>query len=306
MRRLVLGALCFFAGSVTAAARVVSLAVEEPRTFGYFEADVLRREAVLTVTAGDRIDPASLPRPGPVNYWLELRSADLDVRSESSETQYRLRLEYQAFYSALDPRKLTIPGFTLRVTGAEGDAEARVPSWSFVVSPLRELFPGAQAEAPEAVALQPDAAPRLVSTDLARNAVLAAALAALASLVLLARHMAWWPFRAHQRRPFTEAARFLRSHAKHLAGAGGYRAAMLKLHRAFDLAAGRRVLPDDLAAFLGEHPEFAPMAGEIERAFASSREAFFGGDVDGARALMPVPELTQLVARLGEAERGAA
>jgi mxaA protein len=97
----------------------------------------------------------------------------------------------------------------------------------------------------------------------------------------------------------------LQANTTQLTGEGGYRAALIKLHRAFDLAAGRRVLPDDLEAFLKEHPEFAPYAADIERLFACSRAAFFGNDNARARAAMPFKAIADLGLRLGAAERRA-
>ncbi|MES1179688.1 MAG: nonribosomal peptide synthetase MxaA, partial [Hyphomicrobium sp.] len=202
-------------------------------------------------------------------------------------------------------RKLTVPGFTLRLMRSEGAEDVAVPAWSFVISPLRELFAGAQTGDASAVALQPDAKPLLLPTRLERGAILVSAPLALAALLVLARHMAWWPFRESPHRPFTEAARFLRVHGTRLAGAGGYRSALLKLHRAFDLAAGRRVLPDDIGLFLRDHPKFVPISQDIARVFAASREAFFGVGPTEARAALPIPELADIAERLGEAERGA-
>ncbi len=91
-----------------------------------------------------------------------------------------------------------------------------------------------------------------------------------------------------------------------LQGASGYRVALLKLHRAFDLAAGQRVLADDVAEFLRQHPEFGPYRADVERLFASSRQAFFANDVENARSAMPLPALTraQRSARRGRAEGG--
>jgi mxaA protein len=300
---LVLLAVLAAAGAERAP-RVHAIALSEPRSFGYFLGDVIRRDVVLTLAAGARVDPATLPRLGPLNYWLELKSVDVAERAGGDDTQVRISLEYQAFYSALDPRRLTIPGFTLKIGDGEGPEEAHIPAFSFVMSPLRELF--AEKQDAAAVALRPDAVPPLLSTAGIRTAALASAMASLAALLLLARHFAWGPFRRRPGRPFTEAARFLKANTPHLVGEGGYRAALLKLHRAFDRAAGRRVLPDDLAAFLEEHPEYAALSQDIERLFACSREAFFADDVARARARMPLAAITDLGARLGAAERGAA
>jgi mxaA protein len=304
MRPLVLLVVLAAATATGASARMVRVAVSEPRAYGYFLGDVVRRDVELSVEAGARLEAASLPRPGPINYWLELRSVDLDEQSVAGGTRVHISLEYQAFYAALDPRRLTIPGFTLKVAGQGGTEQAQIPAWSFVVSPLRELFPGKEDEA-SAVAMRPDVPPPLLATGRERTALLAASIASLASLMLLARFLAWWPFRRRPGRPFTEAARYLQANTTQLTGEGGYRAALIKLHRAFDLAAGRRVLPDDLEAFLKEHPEFAPYAADIERLFACSRAAFFGNDNARARAAMPFKAIADLGLRLGAAERRA-
>jgi len=281
---------------------VRSIATVEPRAFGYFLGDVVRREVRLDLAPGAKLERGTLPRPGPVNYWLELRAVDVDENAASGGTRVRIKLSYQAFYSALDPRQLEIPGFVLSIVSDAGSERARVPPFNFVMSPLREIFPGKESDA-KSVLLRPDLTPQRVSTANARTAIVIAAPIGLVALILLAMHYAWWPFHRRPGRPFTEAARFLRSNAPNLIGDGGYRAALLKMHRAFDRAAGHRVLPDDLGDFLKTHPQFASLTGDIDRLFGASRAAFYANDVSKARAQMPIEDLTQLGSRLGAIER---
>lgn len=291
--------------SVVAADTGVRVAVSDPRDFGYFLGDVFRRDIKVTAPTGAKLNLASLPRPGPINYWLELRAVDIEEDAAAGAAVFRITLEYQAFYSALDPRRLTVPGFTLQISSESGTENAEIPQWSFVMSPVRELFPGKESE-PTSVNMQPDMLAPLLKTGHERTVLLVSAGFVLLLFVLLARHFAWWPFHHRPGRPFTEAARFLKVNAAQLSGEGGYRAALLKLHRAFDTAAGRRLLPDDLDAFLQEHPQYAPFAPDIERLFASSRQAFFAGTNGEALAAMPLEQITELGSRLGAAERGAA
>ncbi len=301
---MALATVCLFAVG-GALASSPKLSIGETRPFGYFIGDTIHRELVLGVGPGETLDMASLPRPGPLNYWLELSAADLTTGSEGDDTLYRLALTYQTFYAPLDPRRLSIPAFKMKLSGAQG-AEITVPEFSFLMSPIRQLFTDKGQSSDSAVALRPDRlAPRL-PTGRERTLMLASAIVALAALAGLAWHNAWWPFHWRPARPFTEAARYLRTHGARLQGAGGYRTALLKLHRAFDLAAGRRVLADDVAEFLQQHPEFVPYRDDVERLFASSRQAFFANDVEHARSTMPLPALTQLSTRLGAAERRAA
>ena len=248
-----------------ALARAPTLTVSDTRPFGYFIGDAIHRDVMLRVGPGDTLDTASLPRPGPLNYWLELSNVDLTSSAEGDDTIYRLALTYQTFYAPLDTRRLSIPAFKLKLTGTT-DAEITVPEFGFVMSPIRQLFADKGQSSDTATKLRPDyPAPRL-PTGRERTLMLVSGLAAFAALIGLAWHNAWWPFHRRPARPFTDAARFLRANGGRLQGAGGYRAALLKLHRAFDIAAGRRVLSDDVGEFLHQHPEFAPYSAEVEAA----------------------------------------
>jgi len=306
-RALLLGVVAGLVVVSPAWARPASLAIKEPRAFGYFIGDTLTREIILNVGEGQALDTASVPLHGPVNYWLELSGVNLktDHRSDGTTT-YHLTLKYQTFYAPLDPRRLVIPALTLKVTGGEGTGEVRVPEFGFLTAPIRLLFAQSSQSSGSAVELQPDAPVHRVTTGRERTGMLVSGLIALASLIGLAWHQAWWPFRRRPSRPFTDAARYLKANASRLEGASGYRTALLKLHRAFDISAGKRVLSDDVAAFLATRPEFAPYADQVQHLFSSSRRAFFANDVQRAQAEMPLKALADLSARLGAAERSAA
>jgi len=305
-RTLLLGVLAGLVAASPVWARPASLAIKEPRAFGYFIGDTLTREIILNVGEGQSLDPASVPLHGPVNYWLELSDVKLKTDDRSDGTTYHLTLTYQTFYAPLDPRRLVIPALTLKVKGGQGTGEVRVPEFGFLTAPIRLLFAQSSQSSGNAVELQPDAPVHRVTTGRERTGILISGLIALASLTGLAWHQAWWPFRGRPSRPFTDAARYLKANASRLKGAGGYRTALLKLHRAFDISAGKRVLSDDVAAFLAARPEFAPYADQVQHLFSSSRRAFFANDVQRAQVEMPLTALTDLSARLGAAERSAA
>ncbi len=283
---------------------VVSVSVAEPRGFGYFIGDVLTRTVIVDAPSGMALEPGSLPQAGPLNYWLDLRAVAVERFARAPGIGYRIALTYQTFYAPLDPRRLTIPGFTLKLSDGGRTEEARIAPFDFVTSPVRELFADSQSKG-NSVALQADARPLPVPVRKSRDMTIAAGAALLLSAALLAWHYAWGPFRRRPKRPFTRAAYFLRSNGPELAGEGGYRAALLKLHRAFDVAAGRRVLSNDLQAFLSEHPQFSALGPDIDRLFATSRQAFFANDVARARANMPLADLTVLAVRLAAVERRA-
>jgi mxaA protein len=86
-----------------AASQAVSVRTVEPRGFGYFVGDIFRREVELVVPEAYRLDKASAPAPGRLNYWLDLRAVDLSETNASGARRYRLSLDYQTFYVPLSP-----------------------------------------------------------------------------------------------------------------------------------------------------------------------------------------------------------
>lgn len=287
------------------AAPNVAVTTLEPRAFGYFVGDILRREIHIAVPGSYALDKASQPAPGRLNYWLDLRAVDIDETESVGLRRYRLGLDYQTFYVPLSPAPLTAPGLKLRFSNAVGDAvEADIPSFNFVMAPLREIQPEKPEEGPAGY-LKPDTVPQKLSTLRSRIAFGIGASCALVGLGLLAYHRAWWPFRARPQRPFTQAARVIKNRTEQH-DLETYRAGLIELHRAFDLSAGRRVLADDVPGFLSEHREFQPLGEDISQFFATSRRVFFSNDMEGAARAMPFDSVIKLGSRLGEAERRAA
>jgi mxaA protein len=287
-----------------AAAQVRSVHLQAPRPFGYFIGDVIRLEADIVVDASFALVPGSLPKPRAVNYWLDLNSVSTDDRGvQAGARRYRVVLAYQTFYAPLEPRAVTIPGFTVTMSDGSTRAEAEVPAWTFLMSPLREIRP--QRATPAAL-LRPDVAAVPVATARPLAAAIGCGVVALLLLAALARHYAWWPFGRAPRRPFARARALLR---RRLAGdveADGYLAGLIVLHRAFDEAAGRAVMADDARAFVAQAPTFVALEPEIDRFFRASRRAFFGADPAGAMTALPPEALTAVAARLALAERHAA
>lgn len=282
-----------------AAAQVRSVELRVPRTFGYVLGDLLQVRADIALEPGFTVQRASLPKPGPVTYWLDLR----DVAVERVPGGIRLRLTYQTFYAALDARRLDVPGFRVALAdekpGGTTTTQAEIPPWSFGVSPLREVQPEKRDD--PADYLQPDG--RVRRLDPEPPAVTALALAGLFLLALgfLAYDRAWLGRR--RGRPFALAAKRLRRLAG--TGADGYRDALRLIHRSLDETDGRRLLADDLPAFLNRHPAFRGEGEALRRFFEASRRAFFGREVQAAREVWPWPEMQAALRRLAAAERAA-
>ena len=283
--------------------RTVSVATAEPRSFGYFVGDLLTREVEVTVAEPFQLEKASQPVPRRLSYWLDLKSVAIDQTKEDGRTRYRMKLVYQTFYVPISPTLRILPAQTLRFSAGPDVLTAEIPSFSFVMAPLREVKPEMPVEGPEGY-LRPDIIPDVRSTRHSRIGVGLGMLAVFIALALYAYYAAWWPFQRRPARPFTQTVRTLRDLERHRPR-NAYRSALLDLHRAFDAAAEKRLLAEDVPQFLSAHAQFHPLAREIEQFFAASRQVFFGDDASGAAETMPLSAVASLCQRLALAERKA-
>jgi mxaA protein len=283
----------------TAGAQVRDVEVRVPRPFGYFLGDLLHAQVDIAVDPGFSLQRASLPQPGPVTYWLDLRAIDV----ATGAGRIRLNLTYQTFYAALDTRQVAVPGFSVvlesAAAGGTTSARAEVPGWSLGMASLREIQPPQRDDPAEY--LRPDGRGRRLDPAPLQQASLLCLVLAVLSLAALAYDRAW--FGRRRKRPFTRAARALRGLARH--GDGGYREALRLVHRGLDETDARRVLADDLPAFLTRHPAFQSEAAALGRFFAASRRAFFGRDPAAAQAVCPRSEIEASLRRLAAVERTA-
>ncbi|WP_072396221.1 hypothetical protein [Hyphomicrobium sp. CS1GBMeth3] len=303
MRRAGLALLMLVGLSGRSAAEVRAVHTIEPRAFGYFLGDTLERVVEIETGPDDEIVPASLPRTGPSNYWLEVRAVETSSERHGDGRLHTLKITYQTFYAPIDPRKVTIPTMDIGIRGLNGSETATIPSFTLITSPIREIFPEKSGETAETF-LRPDASAEQRRSGSLRTAALGAAGLSALFLILLARDLAWWPFHTRPTRPFSRAVREIgRALAK--GGADGYRGALLAMHRAFDTAAGHRLLAADLDTFLAAHPEHDASRSLVERFFAASRAVFFGEAPREGETQLPPTELKALAATLARQERAA-
>lgn len=261
-----------------AAAQEPAMRVENPHGYGWWLGDVLVQRIHLDLPQGVGIEPATLPRPRAVDYWLDLR----DLQLEETDSGITLTLEWQNFYSALEPQAREVPGASLRLTDGR---QVALPGFRFVTSPIRPLMaPSIESE------LLPDPPYHLVPTRPNRIALSLSLLALLISATVLAWHQAWGPFRQRPDRPFTRAARQIARHPEQ---------GRKLLHRAFDTSFGRVLIGAELPEFLNKRPEFAPLSDRLESFFRESDGAYFGNHTPG-----PSVEIDQLTRDLALIERG--
>jgi len=272
MKRL-LALLALGLASVCLAEGKVNVELQAPRPFGYVIGDVIPLQADIDTDAAYRLEPNTLPKPGPINRWLWLKSINAEQTQQGQRMHYRLRLEYQTFYAPLAVKNLTIPAMALPLEGTGEPLTAQIPAWSFSTAPLRGL---AAAEENGQVAPRPEIEPKPLPTWphwLVFSAWLGLALSALAYLA----YSLGWLTLGQQGRYFAEAIRTLRRlESEDLPAEQQREAAYTTVHQAFNQTLGFALFSEGLPDFFAGHSRYAPLKSEIEAFFTASYSAFFG------------------------------
>ncbi|MCQ9615834.1 hypothetical protein L1889_03195 [Paenalcaligenes niemegkensis] len=265
--------LCFYLGSLQAAPEILQW--QTPRAVGWMTGDVITHRIELESPAEQPLLPASLPAVGPLNYWLHLRSVDLNRTKRQSRNHYVLTLEYQSFYVPLDVNIRQIPAFSLSFAedNTSSPAVLNIPSWSFTMSPLRPVTLTSSASLP---VLQEDISPGLPPLQLVATTAgwLFASLLIIGALVL--RYYALWPFAHRAARPFAQARDQIHR-LKKQASLIHYQQAQRRLHTALNQHNQQRtLLYEDLSTFVVQYPSYAPLLPQLQQFFQASQQLFFG------------------------------
>lgn len=232
------------------------LTVDNPRGHGWWLGDQLQQRIRITLPPGAVLDPASLPRPRAVDYWLDLRA----VARRDLPDGLELVLTWQNFYAALEPSLRQVPDSPLRLTDG---TRFVLPGFGYVTSPIRPILAPSVPDQ-----MQADPPFHLIDRAPVRWGLVSAVMATLAGWLGLAWHQGWFPFRARAARPFSRAARQIRRLPE--------AQARPVLHRALDAAFGRVLIGADLDHFLARAPQFAPLQARLAQFFAGSDAAYFG------------------------------
>ena len=265
-----------------------------PRAFGYFVGDTLDYRAIIVAPTGYALDGASLPQVGALDYWLDLVAMNVT----DADGIVTVDLRYQTFYVPLEPSERILPPQRLRFLADESDGapvEAALPSFTFVMSPLRPIM---QRSRPEA--MQPDILTSAIDTRPRQWQVAGAWAFFAVTLLALLRYRGIGPFAQRRQRPLHRAARRLSA----LSGRPqAYGQSLAVLHRALDATYGRRLFADDIEAFAAHSPRYDEGRADLERFFAASRLFHFSERPIEAARLLPPEELPALARRLSALER---
>jgi mxaA protein len=260
------------------------------RDTGYLLGDLVDEHIELALPQGATLDRDSLPLPGRVAPWLELRSARIDAEKSDAVA---LTVTYQVFAEVEQPDRVPLPAFKLRLRG-DGAGTLDVPEQSILVSPA---LPAALGDRDRE--LKPSPAPQPWPI---RGAV--SGLAAALGLALAAGAYLLWvhdrlPFLPRAPGPFARAWRRWRRRGRRELSADERARLLRDWHAALNGAAGETVYVGTLPRLFARAPHLEPLRSPLERLFESSWRHFYD-----AAAAPAQDEVLRLLRSAAERERG--
>jgi mxaA protein len=263
MRRVAAAGLFIAAAAASAAATEVKISL---RDTGYLLGDLIDERIDVALPEGARIDPDSLPLPGRVAPWLEVRHTTLEPPHGGAQT---LIVTYQIFAETEQATQAPLPELHLRLRGKAEDVA--VPSQSFLLSPG---LPATLVDKDRELRPSPD--PERVE----ETAAMAGLFASVAVALIVTAWLLWrydrLPFLPYAPGPLLRTWRSWRRRSRReLTDEEG--AALLRdLHGALNQSAGETLYPSTLPRLFVHAPYLTPLRSEIERVFAASWRRFYG------------------------------
>lgn len=261
------------------------------RDAGYTLGDLVHRRIELTLPPGARIDRHSLPTPGRIVRWLELR--EVTIR-DATGAKPVLEMTYQVFGAPDTAVRAWIPEMTLGLLDG-GPPSIVVPSQPVHLSPVLPLELDAEMKA-----ARPAPDPQPLSTRPHRIAVTAGGFAALVGLFALLWIEDRLPFLPRHPGPMTRLWRRWRRAPARL-DEGQQRTLLEEFHAALSGSAGETLYPGTLERLFGRATYLQPLREPIAAAFAASWRFTYGPVGQSA----PDPEaMLALIRRAADRERG--
>ena len=170
------------------------------RDTGYMLGDLIDEHVRIHLPGSMRIDPESLPLPGRVAPWLEVRRTNLGPREPSGVQE--LVVTYQIFAETEEAARAPLPEFGLRVRDGANARSVSVPARTFLLSPA--LPPALTDQDRE---LRPSTAPALLPLFRVVGGALASLVLALACVGYLLWRYDCLPFLPHAPGPLARTWR---------------------------------------------------------------------------------------------------
>ena len=292
MKRRAIVAFALAATSALAAPAPVEVDVTL-RDTGYLLGDLVDETIALHLSPTQRIDPDSLPVPGRVQPWLEVRRTVIGAReADGVET---LVVTYQTFAEAEQPTRAPIPAFTLRVRDGADVIPVEVPERSFLMSPgLPSPLTDRDRET------RPSPPPALLPEWPALAGIGASALIALVLGVFLLWRYDRLPLLPRNPGPLVRTWRRWRRVDANAIDDADQTALLRDIHAALARSAGETLYPATLPRLFERAPYLAPLRTRIESTFAASWHRFYGvGEIAG----VPARDVLALLREAADRER---
>lgn len=245
------------------------------RDTGYMLGDLIDERVELRLPGSMRIDPDSLPLPGRVAPWLEVRRANLGPRDASGAQE--LVVTYQIFAEAEQATRATLPEFKLKASDGTNIRVVSVPARAFLLSPA--LPPTLTDEDRE---LRPSPQPKpLAQTGHIVGALMSLALALASAVYLLWRYdrLPFWPYAPG---PLARAWRRWRRKPEQDLSSAEQAALLRDMHAALNRSAGETLYPSTLERLFERAPYLTPLRERIETLFGASWNSFYGSGGSGS------------------------
>jgi mxaA protein len=264
------------------------------RDSGYLLGDYIEERVDLTLPGAFSIDPDSLPLPGRVAPWMEMRAARIEDGQHANELS--VVVQYQIFAEVEQAERVPIPAFKLRARDGVQTRVIDVPEKSFLLSPA--LPPTLTDEDRE---LKPADPPRLLSNRGAVTGVVSGAIAAAALAVYLLWAYDRLPFLPRAPGPFARLWRSWRRRSRRGLSREDDPELLHAWHAALNLSAGETLYPSTLPRLFASAPHLAPLRERIEQLFERTWQSFYGSA--GTRP-PDAADLLDLARKAADRERG--
>jgi len=282
-----------FRSVMRAAALVLSVAVLPARAFadeaiqavitlrdaGYLLGDLMEERIDWQAPPGFRLDPDSLPLPGRVAPWLEVRAAR--ELSDAPPGGTAVVVTYQIFAEVEQTARVPIPGFSLRLRDGKDMRKLSVPEKTFLLSPL---LPAALSD--EDRELKPSPPPQPLPVRGLATALAIAVLVTLAGAAWLLWIHDRLPFLPRSPGPFARQWRRWRRRARRGFSSADQAVLLRDWHAALNESAGETLYASTLPRLFDGAPHLLALREPIEALFGRSWEFFYG--VPGQA--IPAPE----------------
>jgi mxaA protein len=273
----------------------INVRTEDPRPFGYVIGDELSRRIEIDAPSNFKLLSDSLPRPGRVDAWLELRKIKVTEISRGDRTRHTLDLHYQIMNSPEGVKMHELSKLLIKFNNLDKPETVDILESPFTVSPITPAFVLARAGLEE---MRADKSAPLISATAHYWRLALAALLAIAAM-FAGLYVTWGiPFLRKHNGPFARATREIKKLSD-----TDHAAALRRVHRAFDETAGAAIFPQHLAEFFTRHPAFSDVQNDAQQFFDASRGQFFSSG-NSSESAINKKWLLDFCARCRDRERG--